>query len=70
MFVKAHALQNLYNIMRKKRTKIVDNVIQTVEGFEKVFKVIHQNTVLKRQMHTIKELPRIRSPEKFLQAKL
>lgn len=35
--------------MRKKRTKIVDNAIQTVEGFEKVFKVIHQNTVLKNQ---------------------
>ena len=35
--------------MRKKRTKIVDNAIQTVEGFEKVFKVIHQNTVLKGQ---------------------
>ena len=35
--------------MRKKRTKIVDNAIQTVEGFEKVFKVIYQNTVLKGQ---------------------
>jgi len=35
--------------MRKKRTKIVDNAIQTVDGFEKVFKVIHQNTVLKGQ---------------------
>ena len=56
--------------MRKKRTKIVDNAIQTVDGFEKVFKVIHQNTVLKGQMHTIEELPRIRSSEKFLQAKL
>jgi len=56
--------------MRKKRTKIVDNAIQTVDGFEKVFKVINQNTVLKGQMHTIEELPRIRSSEKFLQAKL
>ena len=35
--------------MRKKRTKIVDNAIQTVKGFEKVFKVIYQNTVLKGQ---------------------
>ena len=35
--------------MRKKRTKIVDNAIQTVDGFEKVFKVIHQNTVLNGQ---------------------
>ena len=35
--------------MRKERSKIVDNAIQTVEGFEKVFKVIHQNTVLKGQ---------------------
>ena len=35
--------------MRKKRTKIVDNAIQTIEGFEKVFKVIYQNTVLKNQ---------------------
>lgn len=35
--------------MRKQRSKIVDNAIQTVEGFEKVFKVIHQNTVLKGQ---------------------
>ncbi len=35
--------------MRKERAKIVDNAIQTVEGFEKVFKVIHQNTVLKGQ---------------------
>ena len=35
--------------MRKKRTKNVNNAIQTVEGFEKVFKVIHQNTVLKGQ---------------------
>ena len=35
--------------MRKKRTKNVNNAIQTVEGFEKVFKFIHQNTVLKNQ---------------------
>lgn len=35
--------------MRKERAKIVDNAIQTVEGFEKVFKVIHQNTVLRGQ---------------------
>ncbi len=35
--------------MRKQRSKIVDNAIQTVEGFEKVFKVIHQNTVLRGQ---------------------
>ena len=35
--------------MRKERSKIVDNAIRTVEGFEKVFKVIHQNTVLKGQ---------------------
>ena len=35
--------------MRKKRTKIVDNAIQTIEGFEKVFKVIYQNTVLKNE---------------------
>ena len=35
--------------MRKERAKIVDNAIQTVEGFDKVFKVIHQNTVLKGQ---------------------
>lgn len=35
--------------MRKERATIVDNAIQTVEGFEKVFKVIHQNTVLKGQ---------------------
>jgi len=35
--------------MRKKRSKIVDQAIQTVEGFEKVYKVIHQNTVLRGQ---------------------
>jgi site-specific recombinase XerD len=35
--------------MRKERATIVDNAIQTVEGFENVFKVIHQNTVLKGQ---------------------
>lgn len=35
--------------MRKERAKIVDNAIQSVEGFGKVFKVIHQNTVLKGQ---------------------
>ena len=35
--------------MRKQRAKIVDNAIQTVEGFEKVFTVIHQNTVLRGQ---------------------
>ena len=35
--------------MRKERATIVDNAIQTVEDFEKVFKVIHQNTVLKGQ---------------------
>lgn len=35
--------------MRKQRAKIVDNAIQTVEGFERVFTVIHQNTVLRGQ---------------------
>ena len=35
--------------MRKVRSKIVDNAIQTVDGFEKVFTVIHQNTVLRGQ---------------------
>ncbi|MEK0336611.1 MAG: phage integrase N-terminal SAM-like domain-containing protein [Nitrosopumilus sp.] len=35
--------------MRKERSKIVDKAIQTVEGFEKVYKVIHQNTVLRGQ---------------------
>jgi len=35
--------------MRQKRAKIVDNAIQTIDGFAKVFKVIHQNTVLKGQ---------------------
>ena len=35
--------------MRKERAKIVDQAIQSVEGFEKVYKVIHQNTVLKGQ---------------------
>lgn len=35
--------------MRKERSKIVDRAIQTVEGFEKVYKVIHQNTVLRGQ---------------------
>ncbi len=35
--------------MRQKRSKIVDEAIQTVEGFSKVFKVIHQNTVLRGQ---------------------
>jgi len=32
--------------MRQKRSKIVDEAIHNVEGFAKVFKVIHQNTVL------------------------
>jgi site-specific recombinase XerD len=32
--------------MKNKRSKIVDNALQTVEGFEQVFKVIHQNTIL------------------------
>jgi len=35
--------------MNEKKSKIVDEAILTVEGFEKVFKVIHQNTVLKGQ---------------------
>ena len=35
--------------MIEKRSKIVDQAILTVEGFEKVFKVIHQNTVLRGQ---------------------
>jgi len=35
--------------MRKERSKIVDKAIQTVEGFENVYKVIHQNTVLRGQ---------------------
>ncbi|RLD24421.1 MAG: hypothetical protein DRI54_06115 [Bacteroidetes bacterium] len=32
--------------MKIKKTKIVDNALETVEGFERVHKVIHQNTVL------------------------
>jgi site-specific recombinase XerD len=32
--------------MKTKRSKIVDDAIHTVDGFVKVFKVIHQNTVL------------------------
>ena len=32
--------------MKNKRSKIVDNALETVEGFERVHKVIHQNTVL------------------------
>ena len=35
--------------MRQKRARIVDDAIHNVEGFAKVFKVIHQNTVLKGQ---------------------
>lgn len=35
--------------MRQKRARIVDDAIHSVEGFAKVFKVIHQNTVLKGQ---------------------
>ncbi len=35
--------------MRKERSKIVDRAIGSVAGFEKVYKVIHQNTVLKGQ---------------------
>jgi len=32
--------------MRQKRSKIVDQAIHNINGFAKVFKVIHQNTVL------------------------
>ena len=32
--------------MIEKKSKIVDQAIETIDGFEKVFKVIHQNTVL------------------------
>lgn len=32
--------------MKNKRPKIVDDALQTIEGFGRVFKVIHQNTVL------------------------
>ncbi len=35
--------------MRQKRSKIVDEAIHSIEGFSKVFKVIHQNTVLRGQ---------------------
>ena len=35
--------------MRQKRSKIVDQVIHEIDGFAKVFKVIHQNTVLRGQ---------------------
>ena len=32
--------------MTEQKSKIVDQAILTVDGFEGVFKVIHQNTVL------------------------
>ena len=32
--------------MTEKKSKIVDRAILSVDGFEGVFKVIHQNTVL------------------------
>ncbi len=35
--------------MKQKRSKIVDQAINEVDGFAKVFKVIHQNTVLRGQ---------------------
>ncbi len=35
--------------MIEEKSKIVDRAINDVAGFEKVFKVIHQNTVLKGQ---------------------
>ena len=35
--------------MRQKRSKIVDQAIHEIDGFAKVFKVIHQNTVLRGQ---------------------
>ena len=35
--------------MVKKRSKVVDAAIRDIDGFAKVFKVIHQNTVLKGQ---------------------
>ena len=35
--------------MRQKRSKIVDQAIHNINGFAKVFKVIHQNTVLRGQ---------------------
>jgi len=35
--------------MKKKRSKVVDAAIREIDGFAKVFKVIHQNTVLKGQ---------------------
>jgi len=35
--------------MIEEKSKIVDRAIFTVEGFEKVFKIIHQNTVLRGQ---------------------
>ena len=38
--------------MRQERSKIIDNAIHTVEGFSKVFKVIHQNTVLRGQSNS------------------
>jgi len=45
--------------MRQKRLKIVDEAIHPINGFAKVFKVIHQNTVLrghhKRFKNKIKE---------------
>jgi site-specific recombinase XerD len=35
--------------MEKKRSKVVEAAIREIDGFAKVFKVIHQNTVLKGQ---------------------
>jgi len=35
--------------MRQKQQKIVDEAIHSINGFAKVFKVIHQNTVLRGQ---------------------
>ncbi len=35
--------------MRQKRSRIVDEAIHSISGFAKVFKVIHQNTVLRGQ---------------------
>ncbi len=35
--------------MRQQRSKIVDEAIHSIHGFAKVFKVIHQNTVLRGQ---------------------
>jgi len=35
--------------MRQKRSRIVDEAIHSINGFAKVFKVIHQNTVLRGQ---------------------